>query len=363
MEDNSKPDDIIIGGAVLKHEKLLSVGAVGALWEAVLSDKRVAVKIAVEEKTEKNKQRVMEEAKMLHMSSHPNIIGFIGFDVDSLSIVMEHGGMDLRTYLNNHNKQYDDSGLDLLTIRIIARSIALAGNYLHKCGILHRDIKTSNILIDGNMNVRLADFDTAVLGITASGYNVGTTQYMAPEILLGCTYTQSADVYSFAQVVAGLYCESYLIDVDADSHRKMTFQLEEWIYGGLDEVIESLDINKDDDEYEDILTDETTSTYISSSATYDEVYNGIIFSWVLMGPPPDELLSSMQYYIVGDELKYHNAHGNIPTLGILKVIDSLVGEGEAGAHAFVADFLSLSLRYNNRATFEQLLSHPFLSNL
>jgi serine/threonine protein kinase len=84
--------------------------------------------------------------------------------------------------------------------------IALGLNYLHTEGILHRDFKSANILLDGEGRARIADFGLSKVetGLSTLGQRTEDLQWMAPEILISSdnrAFTKAADVYSFGVVV------------------------------------------------------------------------------------------------------------------------------------------------------------------
>jgi len=79
--------------------------------------------------------------------------------------------------------------------------MALGMLYLHEKFILHCDMKSSNVLIDENMNVKLCDFGLSRRGKIRRKGKVGTPNWMAPEIMRGEEYTQASDVYSFGMIL------------------------------------------------------------------------------------------------------------------------------------------------------------------
>jgi Protein kinase domain len=94
---------------------------------------------------------------------------------------------------------------------------AEALDFAHVHGIVHRDVKPSNLLLDANGDVRLADFGVArdpdASELTLAGYVVGTPGYLAPEVAGGEPATPAADVYSLAVVARQLLGERRELEI------------------------------------------------------------------------------------------------------------------------------------------------------
>ena len=88
-----------------------------------------------------------------------------------------------------------------------ALEIAKGINYLHSFNppILHRDLKSLNILLNSNYNIKIADFGWARLKNIHMTIMRGTFQWMAPEVILKENYTEKADVYSFGIILSELW--------------------------------------------------------------------------------------------------------------------------------------------------------------
>lgn len=164
----------------------IGIGGMGAVYKAfdVHLNREVAIKVikknAMDEKLSKRFFREIAVSANLH---HPNIIKVFkaGIENDTPYMVMEFvEGVPLLEYINKDNVSLSDK---LTIIKKIASALELA----HKNKILHRDIKSSNIMVRANGEPVLMDFGLAKLNevedksLTQTGEVLGTPKYMAPE--------------------------------------------------------------------------------------------------------------------------------------------------------------------------------------
>jgi len=147
-------------------------------------------------------EREMETLTSLH---HPNIVQLLGICIhgDDVYIVTEYvAGGNLRKRL----KREDGTPMSWKLKVTIAKGLALAMTYLHSKKIIHRDLKSHNVLLDGDGRVKLCDFGLARRATPSAGAPqmmtlVGTDDWMAPEVAAGNDYDQSCDVFSFGMVL------------------------------------------------------------------------------------------------------------------------------------------------------------------
>ena len=165
----------------------------------------VAVKIIFDPKiTEQLKEEFNNEINKLFKVRHPNIINLLGVCTKNskLAIVMELADKgSLFDYLHK-NPQNKDIPLSFKykVIQQLIRTML----YLHEMGYVHRDLKTQNILLDNNHNIKLCDFgltkSMCELNI-GSGQFAGTITYMAPELFNRKAYDEKVDVFAFGTIV------------------------------------------------------------------------------------------------------------------------------------------------------------------
>ncbi|KAG1697960.1 hypothetical protein DVH05_015444 [Phytophthora capsici] len=205
--------DFLVGKRIpfdsLEFKRSLSKGACGEVWLAEFQGQRVAVKRLLQAKTHRADE-VEEFAQEIELSAsliHPNIVTFVGVAWNSLNnlvMVLEFFPTgDLQTFLA---KKEDLLSWSRDKIRI-ALGVGRALEYLHSRSppLIHRDLKSKNILLTDQLEAKLIDFGVSRIRqehpMTAG---VGTPYWTAPEILEGKRYTEQADLYSFGVVLSEL---------------------------------------------------------------------------------------------------------------------------------------------------------------
>ena len=156
-------------------------------------------------------ERFKREAKAIARLEHPNIVPIYAYDIDRAKGLP---WMALRLVGNPDPGKQRGGALSQLLKRgaldagravAILRSVADALDYAHGKGIVHRDVKPPNVLLDEDGRVYLADFGIAKMlessgGLTATGMITGTPQYMAPEQATGTKVGPAADIYALGIV-------------------------------------------------------------------------------------------------------------------------------------------------------------------
>jgi len=164
---------------------LLGIGGMGAVYVArqISLERNVAVKVVPSRGT------MPEEARTVAQLHHPNIVQIIsaGGDAEAAWFAME-------LVTGEGADRYRFSSIEDVVRIGIAVAEALA--YAHRCGILHRDVKPSNIFVGESGMVKLGDFGLSCLAAEGVNDKSGTERYMAPEVLDGGKVSEASDQYS-----------------------------------------------------------------------------------------------------------------------------------------------------------------------
>jgi len=192
---------------IVKH---LGSGGMGHVFiaEHVTLGAQVAVKVLATRFPSSITDRFIAEAKLLSMLNHPNIVKV--FDIGEMDdetpfMLMELvPGIDLGAWLDRHQS------LSVKRVLRILRQVACAIDHLHSQGIVHRDIKPPNIIVDPEANdaVKLLDFGIAIReGAADAALDrglLGTPAYMAPEQVAGSGCGKAADLYALGALALEL---------------------------------------------------------------------------------------------------------------------------------------------------------------
>ncbi|KAI8020628.1 LysM domain receptor-like kinase 3 [Camellia lanceoleosa] len=187
---------------------LLGHGTYGSVYYGLLRDQEVVIKRMTATKT----KEFMLEMKVLCKVHHSNLVELIGYAAseDELFLIYEYAQKgSLRSHLHDPQSKGHTSLSWIMRVQI-ALDTARGLEYIHehtKPHYVHRDIKTSNILLDSAFRAKISDFGLAKLvGITNEGEAsttriVGTFGYLAPEYLRDGLATKKSDVYAFGVVL------------------------------------------------------------------------------------------------------------------------------------------------------------------
>jgi serine/threonine protein kinase len=182
----------------------LGVGGTAEVYQAVdiRLGRPVAVKVFRSGTDAAGRRRFEDEAKLLARLDHPGLV-----------TVYDSGSGDGDLFLVMHLVEGQtlgdvtaDGPLPATQVADLGRRLAEVLDYVHSKGVIHRDVKPSNVLIAGDGRVFLADFGIsrlvdAVGRVTSTGMAVGTAAYMAPEQVRGTEVGAAIDIYALGLVL------------------------------------------------------------------------------------------------------------------------------------------------------------------
>ncbi|OQR88746.1 protein kinase [Achlya hypogyna] len=185
--------------------KPLASGAFGEVWLGSYGGEKVAIKRNKDQRVEAV-QKFIDEIKLMLLMDSPFIVKCLGVSWRrpiEMEVVVEYMDLgDLRSYLAAR-RVADFSWKDKFAhIMSIARGLV----YLHtfEPPIIHRDLKSRNVLLDSKKGTKLTDFGTSRTAgdddLMTNG--IGTYQWMAPEVITGTEYSLAADIFSFGVILS-----------------------------------------------------------------------------------------------------------------------------------------------------------------
>ncbi len=207
----------MIGKTVLHYKILNKLGEGGMGVVYLAEDKKLNRNVAIKflpnsiSGNEEIRNRFKVEAQAAAAINHPNIATIYAIEEfdDQMFIVMEYiEGKELKEVINAGTENVGTENIQSLQTNDVinyARQIAMGLEAAHKKGIIHRDIKSSNIMITYENKVKIMDFGFAKLrektNLTKAGTIIGTVDYMSPEQITGEEIDQRTDIWSFGAVL------------------------------------------------------------------------------------------------------------------------------------------------------------------
>ncbi|KUF92119.1 SNW domain-containing protein 1 [Phytophthora nicotianae] len=228
-------DDVITTARIPKDkiimENLISQGGYGEVYKGTFNGLSVAVKrmLPAHRKSVAHVNNFLAEVKLIASLEHPCIVEFVGVAWDALSdvcaVIEFMDGGDLRGLLTSYHNHHHPVGFDCDKVKI-ALHVAHALTYLHSLSpvVIHRDLKSRNILLTSDLDAKLTDFGVSRERVDHTmTAGVGTSLWMAPEVLMGERYDDKADIFSFGVVLSELDLQvlpySHATDSDGSGHR------------------------------------------------------------------------------------------------------------------------------------------------
>jgi tRNA A-37 threonylcarbamoyl transferase component Bud32 len=203
-------------------DEQIALGGMAEVWRAEdeTLGREVAVKLLHQHllPDEASRHRFEVEARAAASLSHPGIVSVydVAVSEDEAAIVMEFvPGQGLNRVLTERGRLPETEALE------IAAQVGEALDHAHRRGVIHRDVKPDNILVDEESHARLVDFGIARVAsdtaqrLTLAGTTLGTLRYMAPEQLAGEPGDERTDVFGLGATLYQMLAGRPPFDADA----------------------------------------------------------------------------------------------------------------------------------------------------
>jgi serine/threonine protein kinase len=205
-------DDPLIGTRIGEYsvDRLLGVGGMGKVYCAIdPSGARVALKLVKEDyaRDETFRRRFYREARIAQTVKHPNVVAVVATGEQDGIPYMAQTFID---GLSLDDKLRQDGRLDVATAVRIGTDVAAGLEALWSAGMVHRDVKPANILLDEDRKAYITDFglakDTQGSLLTLPGQALGSMDYMSPEQIRGEPVNAASDIYALGCVMYESVC-------------------------------------------------------------------------------------------------------------------------------------------------------------
>lgn len=231
--------------------RVIGKGAFGTVYKAAMPGAVTTYAVKRSTQAHQSRSEFVAELSVIACLRHKNLVQLEGWcdEKGELQLVYEYmpnGSLDKALY-------GEPCTLSWPQRYTVASGIASVLSYLHQeCEqrVIHRDIKTGNILLDGNLSPRLGDFGLARLmdhnKSPVSTLTAGTMGYLAPEYLQSGKATEQTDVFSYGVVVLEVCCGRRPIDKEEtkEGSGSKNVNLVDWVWRlhGEDRLIEAADV-------------------------------------------------------------------------------------------------------------------------
>ena len=188
---------------------VLGKGGMGYVYKALQKNlkREVALKVLDASSDKESVERFYMEAQAMKELDHQNLVQVFDFGKqgNQLYIAMTYVKGSTLSEVLEHRRR-----LDFDAIEIITKQVARGLLYAHSKGIVHRDVKPSNIMITHDNRVYLMDFGISHIQsaerLTMTGMTMGTPEYMSPEQCHGDDVTIGSDIYSLGVILFEMTC-------------------------------------------------------------------------------------------------------------------------------------------------------------